>query len=852
MAIRANIHVKNRIRNSLQFVARVFVYLLCTISVGTAQERSRVHFFQLRNVELRAALDSLLRWYAVPLIYLDKDVVGKYVTVDCQNCGSDEALEKVLEGQGFVAKTVGNQIILQRIATEIDIRSTFAGTIRDSLTREPVFAADILLLKEEIPPEPNITLPQRIHRWSSTNQFGFFSLRNIQPGRYTLHIRRLGYRSVTHSVHVPAHTQMMRNFALLEEQIEHPEVTVEGRRSAFLVSEGISRGIYVRATPSDHNQYLLEGARIYNPLHFGGVMSSFNGDALRDVQLVAGGVPPFYGGRIGSILDVVVRDGAENKLGGFVSVGSLGSHLVLEGPLAGATTFMLSGRRSYPDFFIPWYRSGVKSSDLNSAEVMGKIAHPISNDQRFSLSAYVNRDRYDNSVQGSNRALLSNSLSWGNAAVNFRWFGTVSPSLFFSTSAIYSRYGFDVEHHLDPTISTWGGSILPSAIVSDFRIEDVSLRAHAEYFYDEFHTLLAGVELTRHRLAGEVSAFSSQVAPMSFEGFAPWELAVYVQDQWRLVPSVLAGLGARATSFVSKQGSFSAIDPRFSLLVSLREDFRLYSSLSAVQQFLHPYRHSGIFLFYPSIFFYPSTDEIKPSTSLQMSAGTEKTFSDGYRVAAETYYRTTQKLHEFVYDTTVAATLADALLLGEGNVYGFEVTLDKRYGALTGSLRYSFSWATNRFDELNDGEPFRPRFDRRHELYATLTYAPRDDWNVGAMCLLSSNEFLSFTPTGVETSATPDERSGMVYAASKYAEPYDLNGGRLPGFQRLELRVQHRTSVRGTPLEATLRLVNGYGLVDPFVWDVRQHRDERLKWRARFDAPPLFPLYPVLNVGVRF
>jgi hypothetical protein len=221
-------------------------------------------------------------------------------------------------------------------------------------------------------------------------------------------------------------------------------------------------------------------------------------------------------------------------------------------------------------------------------------------------------------------------------------------------------------------------------------------------------------------------------------------------------------------------------------------------------------------------------------------------------MAAEMYYRTTQKLHEFVYDTTAAAGLADALLLGEGNVYGVEVTVDKRYGALTGSLRYSISWATNRFDELNEGKPFRPRFDRRHELYATLSYTPRADWNVGMMCLLSSNEFLSFTPTGVQISATSDGRSGLAFADAKYAEPYDLNGGRLPGFQRLELRVQHRTSVWGAPMEATLRLMNGYGLVDPFVWEVRQQRDDRLKWRARFDAPPLFPLYPVLSVGVRF
>ena len=67
-----------------------------------------------------------------------------------------------------------------------------------------------------------------------------------------------------------------------------------------------------------------------------------------------------------------------------------------------------------------------------------------------------------------------------------------------------------------------------------------------------------------------------------------------------------------------------------------------------------------------------------------------------------------------------------------------------------------------------------------------------------------------------------------------------------------ELRLQHRHSSWGVPTELTLRLLNGYGLVDPFVWQVRESNDDRLRWSVTFDAPPLFPLYPVLSMSVRF
>ena len=825
------------------------ISLLCAVvSVSAAQNRQKTHAFRFQNTELSAALDSLIRWYAVPLIYLENDVAGKQVTAECENCGFEEALQKITEGHGLLSKRVGDQVLL-RTQTEAEIPTgTFAGTIRDSLTGEGIAGAEILLL-DPISSGMGDAPEGKIHRWCSANRFGFFSLRNIRPGDYVLQVRRIGYQPVNEPVRIPPASALVHDVVMLERELVFHEVTVVGRRSGFSALEGISRGVFIRGTPSDYNQYLIEGARIYNPLHFGGVMSTFQGDALRDVQAVAGGIPPYYGGRIGGILDVALRDGRGETVTGSATIGSLGSNLFLEGQLLNRTSFLVSGRRAYPDVFFPryqsWYGTKETPGDLRSSEVMAKITHHLSKDERISLTGYTSRDTYGSSASDSVGTRLINALQWGNTSANMRWMGVVSPSLFFYASAIYTRYGFEGGHR-------FGVEMFPS----DYSIEDAAVRAHAEYFYDEHHTVLAGVELVRHRMRGKVSEFSSQIAPMSFDGFSPWELAVYFQDQWRLAPSVLAEAGGRATSFIANQGSFSAIDPRFSLLVSLTDDLRLFSSFSAVSQFIHPYRNSGIFLFYPSIFLYPSTETIRPSTSLQVSLGAEKNFGeDQYRVAAESYYRMTQNLHEFVFDSTMAGTLPDRLLLGEGNVYGIEVTLEKRFGDVTGSIRYGYSWANNRFSELNGGQPFRPRFDRRHELYAAASYSPSGNWAVEMTCLLSANQFPSFVPGGLDAQAPAETReTGLVaiFSNSQYAEPYDLNGGRLPGFQRLEFRALHRFSWWGLRLRAMLRLLNGYGLTDPFVWETRPNPDNRLRWAVKFDAPPIFPLYPVISMSVKF
>lgn len=786
----------------------------------------QAHSLRFRDIELRAALDSLLRWYTVPLLYLDKDVVGKRVSAECNECSFEEALDRILVSQELKWKRVGEQVILQRVEKVREApAATLAGTVTDSLTGEWVAGANVVLrdLRDNA-----------VHRWCSTNQFGFFSLRNIAPGNYTLAISSVGYHQASDFITIASGSSAIFNFTLRGQDVTLSEIIVEGQRSVLAVSEGISRGTYIRATPSDHNQYLLEGARIHNPAHFGGVVSTFNSDALRDVQALAGGVPPYYGGRIGGILDVALRNGSAEAVSGAIGLGSLGSTLVLEGPISAQSTFLVSGRRGYPDLLLPRFNSSMSPSDQHSSEIIAKLSHRLSDNQWLFLSGYVGRDAYDRNAGTRGEYTLDNSLAWGNTTANLRWLGAVSASLFFQASAIYSRYSFDVTQRFTE-------SAFAQMFPSDFVLEDVGLRAHAEHFYDEHHTVVGGVELMHHRMRGTISEFANQLAPTSLGGFSPWELAVYFQDQWRLTPSVSAELGARAASFIGKQGTFTALDPRFAVHTLLGDDVQLFASLNSVNQFVHPYRNTGIFLFYPTIFFYPSTDKIKPTSSLQVSLGAEKAIQDRrYSISAESYYRVTQRLHEFVFDST-RREFADAMIFGEGTSYGAEITITKHASDLTGTLRYSLSWANNRFAELNGGEPFAPRFDRRHELYAQLAYAFAYDWTMGAVCLLTSNH-------------SPDVNTLVTDSGVKLAESrsyYDVNGAQLPGFQRLELNVQHRFALWGLPFQASLRLLNGYGLLDPFTWELRTSPDPRFRWRVKLDAPELFPLYPVVNVSVK-
>ena len=63
-------------------------------------------------------------------------------------------------------------------------------------------------------------------------------------------------------------------------------------------------GLYVRGGGPDQNLILLDDAVVYNPGHLFGFFSIFNGDAIKNVTLIKGGMPAQYGGRLSSVVDV--------------------------------------------------------------------------------------------------------------------------------------------------------------------------------------------------------------------------------------------------------------------------------------------------------------------------------------------------------------------------------------------------------------------------------------------------------------------------------------------------------------------------------------------------------------------
>ena len=105
-------------------------------------------------------------------------------------------------------------------------------------------------------------------------------------------------------------------------------------------------GFYVRGGNLDQNLVQLDEATVYNPNHLFGLFSTFNINAINSVQLIKGGFPAEYGGRLSSVLNITMKEGNKTKYQVEGGIGLLSNNLTIQGPIRkNKSSFIVSARR---------------------------------------------------------------------------------------------------------------------------------------------------------------------------------------------------------------------------------------------------------------------------------------------------------------------------------------------------------------------------------------------------------------------------------------------------------------------------------------------------------------------------
>ncbi len=127
--------------------------------------------------------------------------------------------------------------------------------------------------------------------------------------------------------------------------------------------------LIIRGGGPNENRFYLDGIEIPAINHFatqgssGGPVGMINVNFIRDVDFYTGAFPADRGNTLSSLMELNLKDGRKDKIGGIFQIGASDIGLTLEGPLSKKTTFLASARRSYLQFlfsvldlpFLPTY-----------------------------------------------------------------------------------------------------------------------------------------------------------------------------------------------------------------------------------------------------------------------------------------------------------------------------------------------------------------------------------------------------------------------------------------------------------------------------------------------------------------
>ncbi len=689
---------------------------------------------------------------------------------------------------------------------------------------------------------------------TSSNKDGYYAIPNLPYGTYQLSVSLLGYK--TKLIEIEINKDIVKNFELESEAIQAKEVVVSAERieqqkttqtsriimqaedlknlpaigesdvfralqlmPGVKASSDISSGLYVRGGGPDQNLILIDGTIVYNPSHLFGFFSTFNTDAVKDIELMKGGFPAEYGGRLSSVLNVTNKDGNRINYHGKGSVSLISSRLTAEGPV-GNGSFFLSGRRTYFDVLVHAAGLDVGKDPLPLYyfyDANGKINQEIDENNKIAFVGYLGND---NLTFNQNDGAININLLWGNNTGSLKYTHIFNQTLFSNLIVTGSSYKSEVD-----------GGLFNSKFLFENTISDYSVKGDVDYFYSNEHFIKAGFWWSQYRFGVKRTFAGNEFYNLVLR---PANIATYIQDEWNMNERWNLSGGLRFEyQDASKQYK---LGPRFSSRYNLTEDVSLKFASGVYYQTLNLVTQEG-FSFVD--LWIPLDDKMVPSRAIDFILGTETHPFEGFDFNIEAYYKQYKNIVELKAVASRTSEINQLFNLGDGDAYGAEFFFQKKIGQLSGFIGYSLAWTNRTFAEINNGKTFQPKYDRRHDISVVANYQLDEHWKFGAIYTYATGQ--TYTAGVGRYAINTNERTfDKILAGDRYNR-------RLEPYYRLDFSVTKRAAFFG---------MKGSWYIQ--IFNVFNHRNV---WFKQFDTTTnpvdvvdvrLLPIIPTFGLDFEF
>lgn len=749
-------------------------------------------------------------------------------------------------------------------------QSVIKGFVQDKETGEPVELANIRLLET--------------NRGSSTDEHGYYFILDAPPGQYILEAQRIGYAPHVQKIILGAGETLTINFIIDKESYSLDEIAISAARTKArtqikvseievlpaditrlpsfgslpdiaqhlqslpgVVSSGDAGGqIYIRGGSPVQNKVLMDGAIIYNPFHTSGLYSVFDLDAVRKTEVYTGGFGAEYGGSLSSVIDVTTRYGNINKYAGKVDVSTIGSKLLLEGPVfrpkpdgKSNASFLAYYKTSYFDEAAKSYYSYIdRDLPFSFHDLYGKFS--LFSGEVFKANLYGFSFSDHSGSQGS-----AFDYSWKNQGFGSNFF--ISPpqsSLLMQIFFAVSGFNMELEEasyrpresgvnsvNLGIRINKYMGSHY-----FKYGLEVLTLKTAYYYYSTDFN------QTEQSNNSSEVSGY--------FSFFGNY-------NKFLIRPGIRFTLYSALNIF--------SMEPRLSMKYLVTDRFRLKVAGGLyTQNLISAVSDRDIVNYFRGYLSAPvniaatngkSNTDYSLQEAWHVILGSEIEIGKRFFLNLEAYYKGYPQLINYNRDKLLNEydhpeepdILTRDFILETGYSQGIETSLDYKSDRLILSLIYSLSKTTRTYENKN-GEKitYAPHFDRRHNVnfLGTVILSNDRSWELNLRWNLGSG--FPFTPAkGFYESNTIDElQIGNLMTQNGILDIYygTYNAARLPAYHRLDASIKKMFLLKGSMrIETELNVINIYNQDNIYYVD-----------RSSNETIYQLPVLPGLRVGFTF
>jgi hypothetical protein len=367
---------------------------------------------------------------------------------------------------------------------------------------------------------------EQINSGVATDFDGYYEIKNLKPGLYTIKCSFVGYEPVTYAeINVNPNKPTILDIKLIESStsLDVVEITASpfqkseespvskrsinateiyrnpgGNRDISKVitslpgvasTASFRNDIIIRGGAPNENRFYLDGIEIPNINHFatqgssGGPVGMINVNFIREVDLYSGAFPANRGNTLSSVLEFKQIDGNPDRIASTLTVGSSDFGITLDGPIDKKTTFVFSARRSYLQLlfsaiglpFLPTYndsqfKTKTKINDKNQITFIGLgaiddfVLNTGINDNILSKDSLTAQDYND---------IESNNYILGYIPVTTQWNYAIGANWTHFKDNSFQNYVFSRNHLNNRSVKYKDNNEVPENLLQNYVSEEI-------------------------------------------------------------------------------------------------------------------------------------------------------------------------------------------------------------------------------------------------------------------------------------------------------------------------------------------------------------------------------------------